>query len=174
MITSDQVVRWGAIATGLGGATFVAEGLLTLADQQALQDVLLALAYVLIAGGLLAFHELQRRHCGALERLGLWVTMGGWGAALAGHAAALDALHGIGFLIALIGYLLLGVTTSRARVLPPWSGWAIALAGPLSLLAGEYSPVPYGLIWIILGYLLWSRRETPGAATPDRAALARS
>ncbi|HWI05949.1 MAG TPA: hypothetical protein VNT54_00360 [Solirubrobacteraceae bacterium] len=164
MTKSHHIVRCGALATTLGGAAFVAEGLLYLTAERALQDLLLALAYILVAAGLIGFHEIQRGRLRLSGRLGFDAAIVGWAVALVGHTASLEAVHGLGFAIALVGYLLYGIASFRGRVIPRWSGAAIAVAGPLSLLVGEYTTVVFGLLWVVLGYALWSEAARGAAA----------
>ncbi len=172
MTTSHQTVRWGALATVLSGVLFTAEGLLYLADRTTPQDIVLALAYALVAAGLFGFHELQRPSVGRLGRIGFHAAIGGWLIALVGHTAALDAFHGAGFLIALVGYLLYGIATFRARLLPRWIGLAIATVGPLSIAAGELTTLVLGLFWIVLGGALWSKLSTSARRPNHRSARA--
>ena len=46
----------------------------------------------------------------------------------------------------------------QARVLPRWCGTAIIVALFLFLL-GDFGGILFGLVWLALGYVLWSRRE---------------
>jgi membrane protein implicated in regulation of membrane protease activity len=59
----------------------------------------------------------------------------------------------------LVGFVLYGVATLRAGVLPRWYGLALALSMPVSLPLGVYGTTLFGLILAVLGYALWSRRE---------------
>jgi hypothetical protein len=71
--------------------------------------------------------------------------------------------------IYILGGLLFGIATFRARVLPRWAGVLLAVGttiGPAAaLLPLEYQPkvaVPVGLALAWLGYALWSeRKKTP-------------
>jgi hypothetical protein len=65
----------------------------------------------------------------------------------------------------------LGIATLRARVLPPWCGvlLIIAVLGiPVYFALGNYGgAIVYGLVWVALGYALWSRRGE-AAEQPSR------
>jgi hypothetical protein len=62
----------------------------------------------------------------------------------------------------LLGLVLYGVATLRARVLPRWYGLALILSMPVSLPLPVYGTALFGLILVVLGYGLWLHR---GAAT---------
>jgi hypothetical protein len=75
----------------------------------------------------------------------------------------------LGLLGLLVGFVLFGIATFRARVLPRWSG-VLLVAYPLLLIAGLPVDGPLilvGLLWLALGYALWTRRDTP-AEQPSR------
>jgi hypothetical protein len=65
-----------------------------------------------------------------------------------------------------LGLMLLGAATLRAGVLPRWCGvlLIVAVLGiPIYFALGNYGgALLYGLLWLALGYVLWSQR---GAAT---------
>ena len=68
----------------------------------------------------------------------------------------------LGFLSTL-GLVLLGAATLRAGVLARWCGalLIVAVLGiPIYFALGNYGgAILYGLLWLALGYVLWSRRE---------------
>jgi len=95
---------------------------------------------------------------------------------VAGHASeinlgALPTVYDL--LIGLVGYviggLLFGIATFRARVLPRWAGGLLALGTLLPVLLSSvvHHPfdrlfaVPVGLALAWLGYALWSERREP-------------
>jgi hypothetical protein len=99
-------------------------------------------------------------------------------------AAGSDRLNWLAFPVAAVawffGFLLYGVATIKAKVLPAWMGAAIAFSelfttllgiafSPISPLAdhGDYSGATgHGLIWLAIGYTLWTTaaRSTPATA----------
>lgn len=74
---------------------------------------------------------------------------------------------GIGLLFVGIGFLLLGIATVRARVLPRWCGVSLIVAfvavlvslGFPASLGGYAVMVVLGFVWLALGYILWKRRS---------------
>ena len=162
---TEVSTRWGGAVALLSGVAFLTEGLLYQAGQETPQDVLLAIAYVLAAAALVGFNALQRPKYGMTGRLGSCIVPLGWATALVGLLSGMEAAHGVGFLVALVGYLLYGVATLRARVLPRWWGVALVAAGPVSLLAGDYTTIALGLLWIPLGAAVWTKGTRQSPAT---------
>lgn len=94
---------------------------------------------------------------------------------------ALATLYTLAGLLYIVGGLLLGIATLRARVLPRWPA-ALLVAASVVTVAASAVPhplnrmfaVPMGLAMIWLGYCLWSdRRATathplPGQLEPSR------
>lgn len=153
---TEVSTRLGGTVALLSGMAFLAEGVLYQAGQEAFQDVLLAIAYALAAAALVGFNGLQRQKYGVAGRLGSYVVPLGWVTALVGVVSGIEAAHGVGFLVALVGYLLYGVGSLRARVLPRWCRGVLVAVGPLSLLAGDYTTIALGLMWIPLGAAVWA------------------
>lgn len=94
---------------------------------------------------------------------------------------ALATIYTLAGLLYIVGGLLLGIATLRARVLPRWPA-ALLVAASVVTVAAAAVPhplnrmfaVPMGLAMIWLGYCLWSeRRETatqplPGGLEPSQ------
>ena len=64
----------------------------------------------------------------------------------------------------LVGFVLYRVATLQATVLPRWCGIAFIVAVPVSVALGGAFGSPgidyvwLGLVWLALGYVLWSQR----------------
>jgi hypothetical protein len=78
--------------------------------------------------------------------------------------------------IYILGGLLFGIATFRARILPRWAGALFAVGTVLAPIASQLPnasqpkvaiPVGAALAW--LGYALWSERRTPAPATSPAA-----
>ncbi|HEX2181288.1 MAG TPA: hypothetical protein VHH10_03315 [Rubrobacteraceae bacterium] len=80
---------------------------------------------------------------------------------------ALEWISFPGTLGMLVGFVLYGVATVQARVLPRWYGLALIVALPVTLPLATYGTMLFGLILLALGYVLWSRRVTT-TAQPSR------
>jgi hypothetical protein len=79
--------------------------------------------------------------------------------ALAGREA-LDALFPLGVLAALVGLVLLGAATLRARMLPRWCGVLLIAVLPLSAVFDVVTDGAGGIVlrivWALVGYALLS------------------
>jgi hypothetical protein len=93
----------------------------------------------------------------------------------------LPTLWNISGLLIILGPLLFGIATFRARVLPRWAGGLLALVAVLVPVGGMVPPeyqaklimIPLGVAVAWLGYALFSERRaeasqpTPGVASPQ-------
>ncbi len=94
------------------------------------------------------------------------------------NLGALSTIYDLnGFIGYMIGGLLFGIATFRARILPRWAGGLLAIGGLLVPFAALLPPVheakvtiPGGLALVWLGYSLWAERRqrdmepVPGSA----------
>ena len=84
---------------------------------------------------------------------------------LMGSEALLWLVAPIGSLVVLVGLVLYGAATLQAGVLPPWCGLALIVVPPIAFYLNSRvyygSLALYGVLWVALGYVLWSRRGTP-------------
>jgi hypothetical protein len=169
---SSGLVRWSAIGLMLGGVTWGILGLsAVLGYLQAIpgrEDVVLfVIALLFTAAGLVGLHTLQRASYGVLGQAAFYLALVAIGGRILGAVVSLagsSALEWISFpatLCMLVGFVLYGVATLRARVLPPSYGLALIVSMPVSLyLPTYYGTVLFGLILVMLGYVLWLRRRT--------------
>ena len=84
-------------------------------------------------------------------------------ASLAVGGLALGFLYVAGAFVLLVGLALLSVATYRAAILPHWSAYLVAALA--ATVFGEIGMTAVGLVWIALGYVLWSER---GASASNR------
>ena len=165
------LVRGGAISLMLGGAVWTVLGLSALFGYlQAIpgrEDVVLfAVALLLTAAGFVGLHALQGGSYGLLGRVGLYVALVAMAARLSGAlvylagSTALEWISWPGTLGMLVGFVLYGLAPLRAGVLPRWYGLALIFSMPVSLPLAVYGTTLFGLILVVLGYVLWSRKGT--------------
>ena len=162
---------------GGGGAAFILAGVAfiirsRLPADSSIGEILMLVAIALLAGGVVGLHALQKDHYG---RIGLVFGLAGMSlvviAALASAVARIvifvsgsDALLPIVDLAGpgvALGLVLYGVATLLARVLPIWAGVGLIVALPLRFALFVIDPFGltlFGLWWVVLGYVLWSRR----------------
>ncbi len=146
------------------------------------------LVYLGCLAGLMGLNAQRKRSSGRpkTERLGIGVTFAGlaislvgdilayWGDIFGGELVAggeFTAVQADGFIIEMLGLLLLlvgsvilGVTYLRANVLPRLLAWLLILAGPGGvLLSALHAPsgtmLLFCVVWVVLGYALWSGRS---------------
>jgi hypothetical protein len=172
-MASSGLLRQGAIGFMLGGVTWLVLGLSArFGYLQAIpgrEDVVLyVVAQLFTVAGLLGLHTLQKESYGLLGEAGFYLTL----VAMTGRIldavvflAGNPVLEWISLpatLIMLLGLVLYGVATLRARVLPRWYGLALIVSMPVSLPLSVYGTALFGLIVVVLGYGLWLHR---GVAT---------
>jgi hypothetical protein len=174
-VGTSGLIRWGAISLMLGGVMWLLLGFLaTIGYLQAIpgrEDVVLFIVALLFTGaGLVGLHILQKASYGLLGRAGFYIALVAIAARVLGAVlflAGSSAFKGFSLPVAtlgmLVGFVLYGVATLRARVLPRWYGLALIVSMPVSLyVAVYYGTVLFGLILVVLGCVLWLHR---GAAT---------
>src|SRR3712207_3451770 len=180
---SSQAVRRLALVAMLGGAVYVVAGLAQLASPEQtdpfsrasdyLIQVLLALSFLLTLAGFVALNLLFKAigYRGLRGWTGFRAAALGQGAMLASAVAslamgslALGFLYTFGVLVLLVGLALLPVAAHRAAVLPWWG--TLLVAALAAIIFGELGVVLVGLVWIALGYVLWSRSGTSAGRPP--------
>ena len=177
---ASDLIRWGGLAAMGGGVLFIVYSLLGVAtgkgDESGPLDLLAILAYVLLVVGLVGFHTLQQRNYGRIGRAGLYTTIAAFllwevlllEGLLGGGEALPEWLVAVGVLGLLVGLVLYGAATLQARVLPRWCGILFILFMPVGILLGELQPIWGGLIWLALGYALWSQSGGAAGEQPSR------
>jgi hypothetical protein len=177
---SSDLIRWGGLAGVLAGVMYVLTDILSLlAPQQRvfdsfsdyLQEVIFAVAVAGTLGAIAGLHALQSGRYGRLGAAGSLLAFIGYAlffvrtavTILVGAQAAVR-ISTVGVLAVLIGSVLLGAMTLRARVLPWWCGVLLIVGFPLSL-ASEVAfsaagGIVLGIVWGLIGYALLSLRGT--------------
>ncbi len=183
-MASSCLVRWGALGavvaaigwavSGIFAFVFPGEGAGPLGSTSA---YLIELAHAIAEAGMLAalvgFHVLQARSLSQLGTTGFAVAFVGTALVLMSTLLViifldrlgetlLGVLFGLGLIGWLVGFVLFGIATFRAQVLPRWCGLLLIAHIPLfAFLLSFYGVggIVLGLLWLALGYALWSRRE---------------
>ena len=168
-------VRPLALVAVLGGASYVLSGVVQLASPEQTNPFsrasdhfiqgLLALSLLLTLAGFAALNLLRQagNYGGPRGWTGFRAAFVGQGAMLASAVAsflasgsALSFLYTLGVLVLLVGLALLSVATYRAAILPIWAAYLVAALAVIVF--GEVGVVLTGLVWISLGYVLFSQR----------------
>jgi hypothetical protein len=177
---SSDIIRWGGIAAIIGGVLWVVWSNLFrvsfYAGNGPFSEGLLLLAALLTLAGLVGLHALQGANYGRIGRAGFYTAAVGL---LAQALAALGLLIGsealevslewlvspVGSLTVLVGLVLYGGATLQARVLARWCGMGLIVVPPIAFYMNSRilygSLALFGVLWVMLGYVLWSRRGTP-------------
>jgi hypothetical protein len=178
---SSGLVRWGALGLFLGGTVWLLLGLFNLFDGllaiPGRKDdvVLLAVGLVLTAAGLVGPHALQKESYGLLGRAGFYIAVASLLARalrdvifLAGNQTLLHWIVWPSVWGMMVGLVLMGTATVRARVLPRWYGLALIVSIlPVLLPTRGLGTALFGMIMLVLGFALWMRsgaeqvRSTP-------------
>jgi hypothetical protein len=186
---SSQMVRWGGLAGLAAAVVYLLSGILTfIAPPQGvpssfndyLLEVVVVVAFVLALLTIAGLHAAQRHsgRYGLLGAAGFWLTFLGYIIVLV--IAHLTLLAGgepipsvrlVGGLLVLVGSILLGAMTIRARVLPWWCGVLLIVGFPLgdfldNVAVGSESIV-FAIVWGLIGYALLSLRRSV-AEQPSR------
>ena len=151
-------------------------------------------------GGLVGLHARQAMIYGKLGKIGFWAAFMGFaifltflgansiGDLLFPRGSTLPPIRGylsiissrvpsgLGLLAMLVGFVLLGIATLRARVLPHWCGAALIVVLPVSVtleavISGGW--IAFSLFWLALGYVLWSDRGAETRWRPTRRGILR-
>ncbi len=179
---SPGIVRWGRWAGVLAGVIFVPAGILILfappqrpfnSFSDYLIEAILVVAFTLAVVAVAGLHALQRGRYGRLGAAGSLITFLGYTLTAAVTAVtvllgseALYSVRFIGGLAVLIGSILLGAMTLRARVVPWWCGVLLIVGFPLGDVVdttiGEGSEaIVLGILWGLVGYALLSSARAP-------------
>ena len=185
MSSSDRI-RWGGLAAILAGATFIVLMLIPEGPSGSFLYVLNSLVYIIavlfMLVGLAGFHALQKGNYGRIGRGGLYTVIAAGSVQLLAQVGLMSGsmafrfLDFLGIVGVMVGLILYGAATLQARVLPRWCGVGFIVGLPvwwvLSVILGnEYGGslggMLFALLWLALGYVLWSRREA-AAEQPSR------
>jgi hypothetical protein len=187
---TSRLVQWGAIGGVIAGVAWVVSDILALLFPGQEEGPIGSVSFYLIestdaiaeAGmlaALIGLHVVQARSLGTLGRISFVVAFIGttlvlvstlWSVILLDRFGTTvpGLMFGMGLLGWLVGFVLFGIATFRARVLPRWSG-LLLVAYPLVLIAGvpvEGPLILVGLLWLALGYALWTLRDMPAEQAP--------
>ncbi|MGH3089410.1 MAG: hypothetical protein ACRDSJ_19125 [Rubrobacteraceae bacterium] len=185
---SSNWIRWGGLAGVVAGAMYALTAILSLFAPQevvfdSITDYLIEVIFVVgLAGTLVviaSLHALQRDSYGRLGAAGSLTAFAGYALLVVAAAATtlagrevLDAVFPVGVLAILLGSVLLGTMTLRARMLPWWCGVFLIvgfpLTVPLDIAIRGAGGIMLGIVWALIGYALLQRGDAQ-AHQPARA-----
>lgn len=149
-MSSTELVRWGGLAGALAGAMYMLSSIMDLFSPQEeglasfpdyLAEAVFFVALLFTLGAMVGLHALQKGRYGRLGAVGFLTAFVGGSLLLLGSAALIltgreEALafaipSSVGLLAMLVGLVLLGAATLRARVLPRWCGVLLIVGLPV-------------------------------------------
>lgn len=186
---SSNWIRRGGVAAMLTGVVFAV--LMLIPDgppdsfSYILGSIVFIVALLLLLVGLAGFHALQKENYGRIGHAGFYTVIGGSSAQIIAYGGLalgnvplefLDFLDFLGLLVVMVGFVLYGAATLQARVLPRWCGVGFIVGLPAwmgaSMVSEEYGGmvggILFGLLWLTLGYVLWSRKDAAAIGQPSR------
>ncbi len=165
-MSSWDLSRWCGLAAIAGGMLWAAQNVLVLAVEEIRwTEGVFLVALLLVLAGVFGFHLLQQDRYGPIGRAGLWTIFGatviqevGLLIFILGDATLFWLVSPVGYVVMIVGYVLFGAATLQAGVVPRWCGLTLLLGEPVTYLMGDYGGIVFGLMWVVLGYVLWSLR----------------
>ncbi len=178
-----SLIRWGGLAAMVGGVAFVVESLLILVGRGHWTSVVHNVAVLLILAGMVGLHTLQKENYGQIGTSGFYTVIVAlltevlavitfWlhdeCVSFPGFTLAYILAYFVTYIAISVGFVLYGAATLQAKVLPRWCGLGLIIIPPLTqIFLGDSAAILFGLLWVALGYVLWSRRDTV-AQQPSR------
>jgi hypothetical protein len=164
LLVASRLIRLGGFAAMLAGLVFLVDEILNLSNPIPYLDLAFIFAMLLVSVGMVGFHTLQKGSYGLLGEVGFYAVLVGILAQVVGLALLLAGSTALLWLVSvatlgvLVGFVLYGGATLQAGVLPYWCGVAFVVAFPVAVLLGVYAYFWLGIVWLALGYVLWTRR----------------
>jgi hypothetical protein len=169
---ASNLIRWCGLAAIVGGVAWALASVLPLVsppgDWTRRTSLLFIIAVLLMIVGLFGFHALQKESYGHFGRAGVWTVIVGSSALVlglvvylpSGNRVLLWLVYPVGYLIQLVGLVLYGTATLRARVLPPWCGLGFIFGPLVAFVWAVYGGIVFGVLWMVLGSMLWTRKNS--------------
>ena len=185
---SLNLVRWSGLLAMLGGVLWALWGGVeqsvgwgqpgsTAYERYELINRLLPLALLPVVVGFIGLHVAQRRSYGRLGMVGFAIVLAGFVLITAGSVGefwvfsdqsyvgagrnASWTLFLLGHLVLVIGTLLFGIATVRAKVFPQQAAILFAAMG-VGAIVPFLGAVLFAIPFVWLGYLLWSGKHERG------------
>jgi hypothetical protein len=163
--------RNGGFAGIVAGAGYLIQSVMGLIRPQSevfsgtsdyILEVVFIIALAATIPGLIGLHTFARDRYGKAGTAGFGMAVTGTAlmaiSALATLFAGQNSLGSaflVGMLLALVGYIVLGIMVLRGKVLPAWGGLALILGFPISIfLSALGGGILLGLAWLAVGYYL--------------------
>ncbi len=180
-MVSSNLIRWGGLVAMVGGVLWIVvftlfalrpSGLGVTPPYRSFEGLYLPnlISVVLIVAGIVALHTRLRSLYGRVGTAGFVLAL--VGAAVLVVSGASWPWELVGAIALLLGSLLMGVAALVVNAPLRWGAIAL-IVGSLAFFlyntetARVWFALPYGMAWVVVGYLLWSRSSAP-AEQPSR------
>jgi hypothetical protein len=167
-------VRDGGIAGIVAGLGYIVQAIMGWIRPQTeifsstsdyILEVVFIVALLATIVALIGLHAFSRNRYGKAGMAGFWLTVIGTGLMAVSAVATLFAGQNslglffiCGMVLAMVGYITLGIMMMRTKFLPLWIGLALLIGFPvdvsISSLSGLSSGILFGLAWLGVGYYL--------------------
>src|ERR1051325_3445340 len=178
--------RTGALSGMIAGLAYLIETIIGLVKPQSevfggtsdyVLEAVFVVALLATIFALVGLNSLAQNHNSKIWTTGFWLTVIGTGLTATSAIVTLFAGKnslGLAFLggvlFSLIGYIVLGISTLRAKILPAWGGLALIFGFPLSVFLSNFGGgILFGLAWLGIGYFLLNQ-----SSSEEHKAVARS
>jgi hypothetical protein len=171
-------IRNGGIAGIVAGLGYLVQAVMGLIKPQTevfsgtadyVLEAVFIVALVATIFSWIGLHSFAQKRHGKVGTIGFWLAVIGTGlmtisaiATLFAGANSLGLAFLGGVLLALLGYILVGMMVLREKILPRWGGMALMLGFPLSVFLSAFGGgILFGLAWLGVGYFLSKQEPIP-------------
>ncbi|MCH7777906.1 MAG: hypothetical protein IH878_15450 [Gemmatimonadetes bacterium] len=170
-MASSKLIRWSGLVSMVGGLLVIASAAIELLGGSP-PDVMEFVTFLLLLLALIGLYVRQARKAGALGAIGfllafiataLWASLFYADAFYGGPPQEVTAVFFAAYLSFPLGYLLFGIATMRAGMLPRWGALLLAVGAvllnflvPVSVVLAAIGFAMFGAAFLWLGYALWS------------------
>jgi hypothetical protein len=182
-VATSKLVKWGAAGFVLSGVLLIVltsaavfTGLL--ADLVLSAGLIYFYIYLVLTGivsqlllglGVVGLHALQKGRYGSLGLTGFYTILVALAVRILAEVVALANPQAIpwlrspvGLLVLIVGFVLYGLASLQARMLPRWYSVLLIIFVPVSYVMGRLGLLPdiwFGAALLVLGFVLWQQGE---------------
>jgi hypothetical protein len=183
-VSPSNLVRWGAAGFVLSGVVWLVAGFIAAFLMRSpvtgivyYYVALGIVARLLLGLGIVGLYILQKERYGSLGRAGFYTILVALAAQILGALASLAGIQAlawlispVGLLVLIVGFVLLGVASLQARVLPRWYSILLIIFVPVSAVLGfvRLGELLLGVLLLVLGFVLWQQGEALAEQQPPR------
>jgi hypothetical protein len=179
MTASPSTIRRLGVVAMIGGSAMIVANVLLLISPGAgrlssasddFVEGVVALSLLLTLAGLVGVHLRQAEAYGALGGVAFLLAFVGQTATVADVFSLNRLLFTLTNLPAIVGFFLLALAIYRSPTLPHWTGFVlfVGFVAFWALKEGDEGIALDGVVWIVVGYALWSNWSELAIRSPGR------